>query len=456
VPVVRDALSETGSSARLVAANPNLRRVNLALLGSLVGDGAYSAALAVYAFRWGGAPAVGAYGAIRFGLTALTVPFLVTIAERLPRRRVLVGLDLLRVVLVVGVALLVLAGGPPVLVLVVSGVVGLVGGPFRPVQAALTPSLVSSPRELAAANGVSSTLESLAFFADSVDDLVAAGVDAVAVSTPAGTHSAVTDDLLRRGVPVVCDKPFALTAADARRSVELAEREGVLLSPYQNRRWDSDLLTVRRVLEEGRLGAVRRFESAFERWAPDPNPPAAGGGLLRDFGSHLVDQALFLFGPAERVYAETHEVAPEAEDSFEVLLQHAGGMRSQLSGGWRQSAPRPRFRVSGDAGTFVVTTAMDGQEAALVAGRDPAGEGEEWGREAEADWGTLHLGDEREPVPSERGRWDAYYAQFAAAVRGEGAVPVDPWDAVATATVIDAARRSAADGVTVDVEPVVR
>jgi predicted dehydrogenase len=291
---------------------------------------------------------------------------------------------------------------------------------------------------------------------DSVDDLVAAGVDAVAVSTPAGTHSAVTDDLLRRGVPVVCDKPFALTAADARRSVELAEREGVLLSPYQNRRWDSDLLTVRRVLEEGRLGAVRRFESAFERWAPDPNPPAAGGGLLRDFGSHLVDQALFLFGPAERVYAETHEVAPEAEDSFEVLLQHAGGMRSQLSGGWRQSAPRPRFRVSGDAGTFVVTTAMDGQEAALVAGRDPAGEGEEWGREAEADWGTLHLGDEREPVPSERGRWDAYYAQFAAAVRGEGAVPVDPWDAVATATVIDAARRSAADGVTVDVEPVVR
>lgn len=164
MPVVRDALSETGSSARLVAANPNLRRVNLALLGSLIGDGAYSAALAVYAFRWGGAPAVGAYGAIRFGLTALTVPFLVAIAERLPRRRVLVGLDLLRVLLVVAVALVVLAGGPPVLVLVVSGVIGLVGGPFRPVQAALTPSLVSSPRELAAANGVGSTLESLAFF----------------------------------------------------------------------------------------------------------------------------------------------------------------------------------------------------------------------------------------------------------------------------------------------------
>ena len=289
---------------------------------------------------------------------------------------------------------------------------------------------------------------------DSVEDLVAAGVDAVAVSTPAATHSAVTDDLLRRGVPVVCDKPFALSAEDARRSVELAESEGVLLSPYQNRRWDSDLLTVRRVLADGRLGEVRRFESAFERWAPDPAPPAAGGGLLRDFGSHLVDQALFLFGPAVRVHAETHEVAPEAEDAFEVLLLHASGMRSQLSGGWRQSAPRPRFRISGDAGTFVITTGMDGQEAALVDGRDPAGDGEDWGREAEDDWGTLHLGDAQERVPSERGRWDSYYAQFAAAVRGEGPVPVDPWDAVATATVIDAARRSAVEGVTVDVEPV--
>lgn len=290
---------------------------------------------------------------------------------------------------------------------------------------------------------------------DSVEDLVAAGVDAVAVSTPAATHSTVTDDLLRRGVPVVCDKPFALDAAAARRSVELAEAEGVLLSPYQNRRWDSDLLTLRRVLAEGRLGEVRRLESAFERWAPDPAPPAAGGGLLRDFGSHLVDQALHLFGPVERVYAETHEVADEAEDDVRVLLQHAGGVRSHLSGAWRQSAPGPRFRLTGSAGSFVVTSPMDGQEAALIAGRTPATEGDGWGREPEEAWGTLHVGDEREPVESERGRWDRYYQEFADAVRGQGTVPVDPWDAVATATVLDAARRSAATGSTVDV-PAVR
>ena len=288
-----------------------------------------------------------------------------------------------------------------------------------------------------------------------VEDLVALGVDAVAVSTPAGTHSAVTDELLRRGVPVVCDKPFALDADAARCTVELAERDGVLLSPYQNRRWDSDLLTVRRLLDEGRLGELRRVESAFERWAPDPAPPAAGGGLLRDFGSHLVDQALFLFGPVDRVYAETHEVADEAEDDVRVLLQHASGVRSQLSGAWRQSAPGPRFRVSGSEATFVLTAPMDGQEAALIAGRTPATEGDGWGREPEDAWGTLHVGGEREVVPSERGRWDRYYASFADAVRGRGPVPVDPWDAVATAEVIDAARRSAASGQTVDV-PAVR
>ena len=129
---------------------------------------------------------------------------------------------------------------------------------------------------------------------DSVADLAESGVDAITVCTPAATHTAVTDDVIQRGIPVVCDKPFALNAEAARHTVELAERAGILVTAYQNRRWDSDLLTVRRLLNSGELGEVRHFESAFERWAPDPEPPAAGGGLLRDFGSHLVDQALHL------------------------------------------------------------------------------------------------------------------------------------------------------------------
>lgn len=279
----------------------------------------------------------------------------------------------------------------------------------------------------------------------SVAELLAAGVDAVTVCTPAATHTALTDELLGRGVPVVCDKPFALDAAAARRTVELAERNGVLLTVYQNRRWDSDLLTVKRVLESGRLGELLRFESAFERWADDPVPPA-GGGLLRDFGSHLVDQALHLFGPAVSVYAESHEVAPGVEDDVQVLLRHANGVVSRLSGAWRQAAPAPRFRLTGTTGSFVLRTPMEGQEQALVDGRSPATEGDRWGREPKSSWGVLHRGEDTEVVPSERGRWDLFYAELARALRGEGPVPVDPWDAVATATVLDAARVSAAEG----------
>ena len=291
---------------------------------------------------------------------------------------------------------------------------------------------------------------------DSIADLIESGVDAVAVCTPAATHTAVTDEVVQRGIPVVCDKPFALDAEAARRTVELADRAGVLITAYQNRRWDSDLLTVRRLLDAGELGEIRRFESAFERWAADPVPPAAGGGLLRDFGSHLVDQALYLFGPVRHVYAETHELQPDLEDDFRLLLVHRGGVRSQLSGAWRQGAPAPRIRISGSEGSFVTSAPMDGQEEALIAGRTPSGEGEDWGREPETAWGSLFRGGQRRVVPSERGRWDLFYERFARAVRGEGPIPVDPWDAVATATVLDAARRSAAEGRSVEVPAVDR
>jgi len=286
---------------------------------------------------------------------------------------------------------------------------------------------------------------------DSLADLAAAGVDAVTVCTPAATHTALTEEALRAGLPVVCDKPFALDARTARETTELAERLGVLLTVYQNRRWDSDLLTVRRLLDAGDLGELLRFESAFERWAPDPAPSPSGGGLLRDFGSHLVDQALHLFGPVEQVYAETQLVEPELENDFLLQLRHTSGIRSQITGAWRQSAPRPRFRLTGSAGTFVITSPMDGQEAALVAGRTPATAGAEWGREPDAVWGTLYRGTDAEVIASEPGHWDHFYDQFAAAVRGAGPVPVDPWNAVATAAVLDAARRSAAAGGSVEV-----
>ncbi|RFU19751.1 Gfo/Idh/MocA family protein [Geodermatophilus marinus] len=281
----------------------------------------------------------------------------------------------------------------------------------------------------------------------SLEELVGAGAEAVAVSTPAGTHTELTEQALRLGLAVVCDKPFALDAPAARGTVALAAELGLPLAPYQNRRWDSDFRTVRALADGGRLGALRRLESRFERWDPEPGPPAAGGGTLLDFGSHLVDQALVLLGPVEAVHAERRVRDTGLDDDVFLALVHTGGARSHLWGSWSEGAPGLRFRVTGSAGSYTVAGPMDGQEAALLAGRRPDGGG--WGVEPPERWGRLSRGDDAETVPSERGAWDTFYPAFARAVRGEGPVPVDPADAVATAAVLDAARVSATEGRTV-------
>jgi predicted dehydrogenase len=284
---------------------------------------------------------------------------------------------------------------------------------------------------------------------DSLPALAAAGVSAVAVSTPAATRTALVREAIELGLAVVADKPFAPDAATAAETVRRAERAGLVLSVYQNRRWDSDLLTLRRLMTAGRLGAIHRFESRFERFRPDDAPRGAGGGMLLDLGSHLVDQALILFGPVDRVYAELRvPPASDLDDDFFVALHHRDGVLAHLWGSSIQGAPGPRLRVAGAAGAYTVEL-LDGQEEALRDGRTPATEGDRWGEEPAARWGHLHRGDVSEPVPSERGRWDSFYPAFAAAVRGDGPVPVDPWDAVAALRVMDAARTSATSGQTV-------
>lgn len=283
---------------------------------------------------------------------------------------------------------------------------------------------------------------------DDLSALAAGGAEAVAISTPAPTHADLAREAIRLGLAVVVDKPFALDAEAAREVTELARDAGVLLSVYQNRRWDSDTRTVKRLIADGSIGEVHRFESRFERFAPDRQPPAAGGGTLLDFGSHLVDGALYLFGSAARVYAEMRSSGGLDDDVF-VALHHESGVASHLWGSWRQAAPGPRLRVTGTTGTYIVD-GIDSQEAALKAGRTPGDLGDRWGEEPEQAWGRLYRGAAGEPVKSERGRWDEYYPAFARAVRGEGPVPVDPWDAVRTMDVLDAARISAATGETVD------
>ncbi len=248
----------------------------------------------------------------------------------------------------------------------------------------------------------------------------------------------------------MCDKPFAMDAAAALSTVQLADELGLPLSPYQNRRWDSDFRTVTKLVADGALGTVMRMESRFERYAPDRGPGTSDAGTLMGFFPHLVDQALVLLGPVSSVYAEWRIRESGLDDDVFVALTHASGARSHLWGSWLQSAPGPRFRVTGTAGTYILA-AGDTQEDQLVASHSPASAGDAWGTEPDDSWGHLYTGGATEVVPTEPGRWNEFYPAFARAVRDGDPVPVDPNDAVATAIVLDAARQSATSGLVVAV-----
>ncbi|TLQ45687.1 Gfo/Idh/MocA family protein [Streptomyces marianii] len=287
-------------------------------------------------------------------------------------------------------------------------------------------------------------------------------LDLVVVASPNKTHVPVATAALDAGLPVVVDKPIAGTAAGARALADLAEKSGLLLSVFQNRRWDNDFLTLRRLLEDGELGEVRRFESRFERWRPqlkggwrESGAPEEIGGLLYDLGSHVVDQALTLFGPAVRVYAESDVRRPGAEtddDTF-IAVTHAGGVRSHLYVSATTAQLGPRFRVLGSAAGYV-KYGLDPQEAALRDGDRPE-PGRPWGREPQERWGRLGSGESPltgggHPVETLPGDYPAYYAGVAAALRDGTAPPVTAYEAADALDVLEAARRSARDGVTVE------
>ncbi|MFD5825387.1 Gfo/Idh/MocA family oxidoreductase [Lentzea sp. NPDC060358] len=279
-----------------------------------------------------------------------------------------------------------------------------------------------------------------------VDELFALDLDLVVVATPNRTHAEHAKRAIAKGVAVVVDKPFAPTSAEAEELVAAAATAGVPLSVFQNRRWDSDFLTVRGIL--GKLGEVRRFESRFERWIPEVGgnwrelgDPREAGGLLYDLGAHLVDQALQLFGPVSAVYAELDRRRPGAQvdDDVFVALTHANGVRSHLWANAHAAHHGPRFRLLGSEGAFEID-GLDEQENALAAGRRPTGYG--WGHETRT--GRLGVLGETTEVAVEPGAYQTFYAELRA-----GRVPVDPAGAVDALRVIEAAFTSARENRTV-------
>ncbi|MFC7510969.1 Gfo/Idh/MocA family oxidoreductase [Streptomyces thermocarboxydus] len=299
--------------------------------------------------------------------------------------------------------------------------------------------------------------------AASADELWARAddLDLIVIASPNKTHVPLATAALEAGLPVVVDKPVAGTAAEARALAELAEKRGLLLSVFQNRRWDNDFLTLRGLIADGELGEVYRFESRFERWRPqlkggwrESGDPAEIGGLLYDLGSHVVDQALVLFGPVTSVYAETdvRREGAQADDDTFLALTHVSGVRSHLYVSATTAQLGPRFRVLGSKAGYV-KHGLDPQEAALREGARPGASDVEWGTEPEELWayrrGRVPGDRRRHPVRTLPGDYPAYYAAVARALLSDGPNPVTAPEAAAALDILEAARRSAAEKVTV-------
>jgi scyllo-inositol 2-dehydrogenase (NADP+) len=275
-----------------------------------------------------------------------------------------------------------------------------------------------------------------------LDDLLERS-DLVVVATPNTTHFEIAAATLNAGKHVVVDKPFTVTLDEADELIALAKRRERVLTVFHNRRWDSDFLTVRKVLPQ--LGEVMLFEAHWDRFRPEIKPgwrevPQPGGGVLSDLGPHMIDQALVLFGMPDGVSADllAQREGAQVDDYFDLTL-HYGERRVCLRCSTLIAEPRPRFAVHGTGGSFV-KFGLDPQEAQLKPGMDPRDEG--FG--VDPLNGTMAFGDgARGEVPSERGNYLAFYERVGNGIVGNLPPPVDPADARAGLMLIDLARRAA-------------
>jgi len=278
-------------------------------------------------------------------------------------------------------------------------------------------------------------------------------IELVVIATPNDSHAALAREALQAGKHVVVDKPFTLEAAEAEALIALADRVGRRITVFQNRRWDNDFLTVRRMVEDGRLGEVAYYEAHFDRFRPEikqgwRETETPGSGLLYDLGAHLIDQAIVLFGMPRAVTADVtrQRAAAKADDYFHLVLDY-GTRRAVLHASVLVRDPGPRYLVHGDGGSFV-KYGIDGQEAALREGGRPGGAG--WGEDAPALFGRFTDVDGTvATIDTLPGRYTAFYDGVAAAIRDGAPLPVDPREARDVIRVIEAAQVSARDRRTV-------
>lgn len=287
-------------------------------------------------------------------------------------------------------------------------------------------------------------------------------VDVIAITTTPDTHFSFTKSALEAGKHVIVEKPFVPTSAEADQLVEISKKTGKLICVYQNRRWDSDFLTVKKLIKEGNIGRVVEFNTHFDRYKPVRPETWKGtlgmdqaGGVIYDLGTHLIDQAYVLFGLPKTVTAVFQNARDDGNtepDSITVLLGYgnSGPLVNVKAGVLCVEIEQLRYWVRGDKGSFKKFH-LDVQEDQLKEGKKPGDTG--FGVESESRSGTLVVLNDGKPKSStlanvEPETYGALYQGFAKAIAdgAESAVPVKASEARDVLRIIEAAKESAKSG----------
>lgn len=286
-------------------------------------------------------------------------------------------------------------------------------------------------------------------------------IELVIVTSPNTTHFEYAQQAILAKKHVVVEKPFTNTSQEADELISLAKEHGVLLTVYQNRRWDNDFLTVRSLLAANAVGNLSTFESHYDRYRPEVQnrwreQDLPGSGMLYDLGAHLIDQALTLFGKPNTIWADLQKerAGSQVVDYFHLVLGY-DSVKVILHSGSLVREQGPRFILHGDKGSFF-KYGLDSQEDQLKAGGKPGDAG--WGEDDPAKYGqlTTELGGlvVKGSVQTLTGRYEAFYQQLAQAIQtgDPDAVPVRAEDARDTIHIIELAVRSHQEKRTVEVE----
>lgn len=279
---------------------------------------------------------------------------------------------------------------------------------------------------------------------DNFNNFLSHNLDLVVVATANAAHCGHALAAIDAGIPLVVDKPMGRTLAETQRILDASETSGVPVTAFYNRRWDSDMLTLKKVASNGQIGKIFRLDSRFERFRPQLNPsawretlsPLEGGGLLLDLQTHLVSTALDAFGSADLTYASVRKIRGESEDDVVLNLRHHSGVDSYCSVSAISGSTGPRIRVLGTEGALVIED-LDPQEALLRAGNFP--EGGIWSLPTSSK-AYIQRGDQREEIQGEPGNYGHFYVAVKGALEGKNPMPVRAEEILEVATIIDKAR----------------